>query len=113
MLIHALKLREHLVRNQINRLIWVDTRDMIADALNKGSISRDAVKTLMLQAVIRIVHKPMIVNAPTQGASRERVAAMFSDLQRRVSNLSEDQAILQHLQMWMAESKYRTVHGRK
>lgn len=64
MLIHALKLREHLTRNQISRLIWVDTRDMTADALNKGSVSREAIVKCMLEAVVRIAHEPKILHAP-------------------------------------------------
>ena len=42
MLIHALKMKELLRRNQVSRLIWTDTRSMLADGLNKGSVSRDA-----------------------------------------------------------------------
>ena len=44
MLIHALKMKELLKRNQVSRLIWTDTRSMLADGLNKGSVSRDALR---------------------------------------------------------------------
>ena len=44
MLIHALKLKEVLALRIINRLLWIDTRDMLADALNKGVIRRDAIR---------------------------------------------------------------------
>ena len=44
MLIHALKMKELLKWNQISRLIWTDTRSMLADGLNKGSVSRDALR---------------------------------------------------------------------
>lgn len=67
MYIHALKLREHLDRHQISKLIWVDARDMTADALNKGSVSRDAIRKFMLEAVIRMCHEPKIVRAPSSG----------------------------------------------
>ena len=60
MLVHALKLREHLERGQLNRLVWIDTRDMVSDGLNKGSISRDALKLLMMQAVVRLAHDHMV-----------------------------------------------------
>lgn len=45
MTIHALKLRELLSLQQINRLIWIDTRSMLADGLNKGSVDRLALRT--------------------------------------------------------------------
>ena len=44
MLIHALKMKELLKRNQVSRLIWTDARSMLADGLNKGSVSRDALR---------------------------------------------------------------------
>ena len=72
MYIHALKLREHLDRNQISRLIWVDTRDMTADALNKGTVSRDSIHKFMLEAIIRICHEPKILHAPSLGDSRAK-----------------------------------------
>jgi hypothetical protein len=42
--IHALKLKEILAMRIANRMIWVDTRDMLCDALNEGSVSRDAIR---------------------------------------------------------------------
>ena len=63
MLTHALKLREHLTRNQISRAVWVDARDMTADTLNKGSVSTEAIIKCMLEAVIGIVHEPKILRA--------------------------------------------------
>ena len=38
-LLHLMKLREDL-KNRIRTLYWVDTRSMVADALNKGAIDR-------------------------------------------------------------------------
>ena len=66
MLLHALKLREHLDRKQLSRLVWIDTRDMLADGLNKGSISRDALKMLMMQSVVRIVHDTMTFSSSSR-----------------------------------------------
>ena len=44
LLVHALKLREYLDRQQVQTVSWIDTRDMVADALNKGTIEREAVR---------------------------------------------------------------------
>ena len=44
MLIHALKLKEVLALRIVHRLLWIDTRDMLADGLNKGIVSRDAIR---------------------------------------------------------------------
>ena len=43
-LLHALALRDHLDAGQVTKLSWIDTRDMVADALNKGSIDRGALR---------------------------------------------------------------------
>jgi len=42
MKLHALYLRQMLDRGMVTTLTWIDTRDMLADALTKGKISRDA-----------------------------------------------------------------------
>ena len=33
-------LRDHLECQELSKLSWIDTRDMVADALNEGSIDR-------------------------------------------------------------------------
>eukprot|EP00435_Cladocopium_sp_Y103_P006354 s186_g2.t1 len=43
MLLHALKLKELLSLRVAPRMLWVDTRDMLSDALNKGVIGRDEI----------------------------------------------------------------------
>ena len=54
--IHALKLKEILAMRIAKRMIWVDTRDMLCDALNKGSVSRDAIRMACATGVWRIVN---------------------------------------------------------
>lgn len=54
MLIHALKLKELLTLGIANRLLWIDTRDMISDALNKGVISREEIRRACSHGVWRI-----------------------------------------------------------
>ena len=40
-LIHVLgQMREHMFTRRIRQLFWIDTRDMLADGLNKGAVSR-------------------------------------------------------------------------
>lgn len=56
MYIHAFKLKEILAMRIASRLIWVDTRDMLCDALNKGSVSRDAIRLACSSCVWRISH---------------------------------------------------------
>ena len=40
LLLHAKSLKEYLMQKQVSALTWVDTRNMVADALNKGIIDR-------------------------------------------------------------------------
>ena len=40
LLVHAKALREYLDKGLLSQLHWIDTRDMVADALNKGIIDR-------------------------------------------------------------------------
>ena len=56
MYIRALKLKEILAMRIASRMIWVDTRDMLCDALNKGSVSRDAIRLACSSGVWRISH---------------------------------------------------------
>ena len=46
LLVHAKALNCMLLMRQIRSLHWIDTRDMIADALNKGTIAREAIRHL-------------------------------------------------------------------
>ena len=41
MLYEIKALRQHLLDGRIDRLTWIDTRDMLADALTKGKVPRD------------------------------------------------------------------------
>ena len=56
LLLHALALREHLDRRQLARISWIDTRDMVADALNKGSIDRTALRAFFEDSVWHLLH---------------------------------------------------------
>ena len=50
MTIHALKLRELLETRKLTRLVWCDTRSMLADGLNKGTIDRAALQLAISDA---------------------------------------------------------------
>lgn len=54
MLLHALKLKELLALRVASRMLWVDTRDMLSDALNKGSVSRDEIRKACSEGVLCI-----------------------------------------------------------
>ena len=56
LLSHIQYLRELLDKDIIQGLIWLDTRDMGADGLTKGSVSRDALHQLMA-GVMHILHE--------------------------------------------------------
>ena len=58
LLLHVLALRDHLRLRQLNSINWVDTRDMLADGLNKGNIDRTALRSLYEDGVWKIEHEP-------------------------------------------------------
>ncbi len=45
--LHLIWVRELLSGGQLRGWIWIDTRDMIADGLTKGSVERAALHALM------------------------------------------------------------------
>ena len=57
LLLHALALREHLEAGQVAKLSWIDTRDMVADALNKGCIDRSALRQFFERGVWEMSHE--------------------------------------------------------
>ena len=59
-LLHLMKLREDL-KGKIRRLHWVDTRSMIADALNKGTIDRAQLHELCAKGTWAIA-QPVVSN---------------------------------------------------
>ncbi|CAJ1354087.1 unnamed protein product, partial [Effrenium voratum] len=58
-LIHVLRLRE-MLEKQVASLAWLDTRDMVADGLNKGTIDRDALRKAV-QGIWQVRHQPKVV----------------------------------------------------
>ena len=53
LLVHVLSVRDRLSTGTIRSMNWVDTRDMLADGLNKGSVPRIAlVKSMQGQAAL-------------------------------------------------------------
>jgi len=63
LLIHALCLREHLTKHRVERLCWIDTRDMVSDALNKGKIDRGPLRELFEQGIWSIAHEQKVWQA--------------------------------------------------
>ena len=56
MTIHGLKLRELLATGKLQRMIWRDTRCMLADGLNKGTVDREPLQTAVRDGVWNIDH---------------------------------------------------------
>ena len=52
-----LQLKELLRVGTMSSLVWCDTRDMVADALNKGTIARHAIMQLALSGVWELKHE--------------------------------------------------------
>jgi hypothetical protein len=46
-LVHCLYIRELLDHNVLTAIVWLDTRDMVADGLTKGAVDRIAIHDLM------------------------------------------------------------------
>jgi hypothetical protein len=73
MTIHGLKLRELLQTGKLQRLIWCDTRCMLADGLNKGTIDRSALQLAvsngqwMIEYEVKIHPMQMPIAAQSQG----------------------------------------------
>jgi hypothetical protein len=61
---HVLWLREMNSLGLINNIIWCDTRDMLADGLNKGSVPRQALVEAMTGSV-KIEHEVAIIDTRT------------------------------------------------
>lgn len=57
-LLHVLAIRDHLKLKQLNSISWIDTRDMIADALNKGKIDRGPLQQFYEYGIWNICHSP-------------------------------------------------------
>ena len=57
MTLHVLKLQEWLREKLVDKLWWIDTRDMIADGLTKGSVDRTAILRLTEQGEWLLQHE--------------------------------------------------------
>ena len=64
---HLLWLREFLSKAIISNLLWVDTRDMVADGLTKGSVGRTQIQQAA-QGVRCRTHTPYAVSLTQAGA---------------------------------------------
>lgn len=67
-----LQIKEALRTGTLSSIVWVDTRDMLADALNKGTIARHAIIQFSrsaewtLQHPYHIHYEPLQVTIPSQ-----------------------------------------------
>ena len=51
--------RETIQTGRVRALFWCDTRDMLADGMNKGSISRKAIVDCMKTGIWSVSHPPV------------------------------------------------------
>ena len=56
---HVQLLRELLDHGMLAAIVWLDTRDMLADGLTKGAVQRDALIRL-LDGLSKMMHEPKI-----------------------------------------------------
>ena len=50
------QMREHMSTTRIKKLWWIDTRDMLADGLNKGAVSRKALLLALTRGLWHVEH---------------------------------------------------------
>ena len=72
MLYEIKALRQHLLDGRIDRLTWIDTRDMLADALTKGKVSREAFLYSLWHAEWTIKHNEKVQFFPVVRPSEPR-----------------------------------------
>ena len=56
--LHLLSVRDRLASGTLKRLWWSDTRDMLADGLTKGTVSRNQLVECGEKGLYRVVHQP-------------------------------------------------------
>ena len=83
------QMREHMACQRIRQLWWIDTRDMSADGLNKGALSRRALLRALTKGEWTVIHpsekklsKGMMINEQfeTDGDHFVRRALRLYDL---------------------------------
>ena len=76
------QMREHMSTGRIRALHWIDTRDMLADGLNKGAISRKALLRALMHGIWRIEHDFVSVKSSTVSYSDNIIAASASAVEQ-------------------------------
>ena len=70
MLYEIKALRQHLLDGRIDQLTWIDTRDMLADALTKGKVPREALLHALWHGTWAIEYKEKVQNFPLSRPNR-------------------------------------------
>ena len=76
------QMREHMSTGRIRVLHWIDTRDMLADGLNKGAISRKAILRALIHGTWRTEHDFVSVKSSDVSYSDNIIAASASAVER-------------------------------
>ena len=63
------QMREHMSTTRIKKLWWIDTRDMLADGLNKGAVSRKALLLALTKGLWHVEHPTVSMDSKNLSSS--------------------------------------------
>ena len=66
-MLHLISLRDRLIQGIIRRMLWVDTRDMLADGLTKGGIDRTLLHNVSNACAFKLTHEALTRNKDQVG----------------------------------------------
>ena len=76
-------LRDRLDARALSGLWWIDTRDMVCDAMTKGSLSREPLLALWRTSMLRIIGEtPIVWRSTTQRQPRTTAITTTTTEQR-------------------------------
>ena len=73
-------MREHKSANKIKQVWWIDTRDMLADGLNKGAVSRKAVLRALTKGLWHVEHPTVSMDSKNLSYSDNIVDTQGSEI---------------------------------
>ena len=85
------QMREHMYYRRIRTLFWIDTRDMLADGLNKGAISRKPIMQAMCEGIWKVIH-PLVSRFSNKIVIKESLDddELFAQAQKALDTSSKD-----------------------
>ena len=85
--LHLISVRDRMAAGIVRFLFWLDTRDMLADGLGKGAISRKPLVQALIQGFWRVIH-PLVSKLSRKVIINEALDddQLFEDLQKRAES---------------------------